>query len=505
MERATLNSNEHPPAHTPAGPQPDHTATRRTVWVDVEDLFQYFLANFRPSGIQRLAFEIMQRLPERAACWPGAPRIAFVRHTKGMQSLTEVTFASVAALFDADHRPTPPPRAVAASPKGLRLRIRLNTALLRTHAITAIGKLHPAIHIPLLAAGVHQLRALRHARALLRVRRTPVIVTPILDPLPRLPDPGFPGRSGDVFLVLGAPWNHPGYERLLQHLEQAHGLSAAILLYDLIPVRRPEWCASEVVASFVPWLGTSLPHFRAFMAISRSTAEDVVAFAAEIGLQLPGPVHPIPIGTSFGLTATPDLPTTSCKGLPLPGTYILFVSTLEARKNHALLFRIWCRLLAERPRDQVPTLIFAGRIGWLVADLMQQLENTNWLDGKIRMLREPTDQELHALYRGCLFTVFPSHFEGWGLPVTESLALGCPCLVSDRTSLPEAGGTLARYFDPDEFDDAYHAVRRILDDPAGLDTWRDQVRRDFQPVSWDTTADAVLHACLAPAHAEATP
>ena len=476
----------------------------RTIWVDVEDLFQYFLANFRPSGIQRLAFEIMLRLPDRAARWPGAPRVAFVRHTPGMTTLREVPFETVARLFDADHRPTPPPRRSAG--QGMRNRLRFNAEPLRNRAIRTIGRLHPAIREPILAAAVHQIRALRHARALVAARGNAAAALPMSTAAPtpsvaQIPEPGsgFPGRPGDVFLVLGAPWNHPGYERLLMHLRDRHGLRHGILLYDLIPVRRPEWCSSEVIGSFVPWLHQSLRHFDCLMAISQATARDVTKFAAETAVVLTNPVQPIPIGTSFGLTAAssaPDPAEAAPKGLPQPGTYILFVSTIEARKNHALLFRIWSRLLAELPRDRVPTLVFAGRMGWLVADLLQQLENTDWLDGKVRMLREPTDPELHALYKGCMFTIFPSHFEGWGLPVTESLALGCPCLTSDRTSLPEAGGALARYFDPDEFEDAYGAVRRILDDPAGLEAWRDQVRREFQPVSWDSTADAVLNACL---------
>ena len=109
------------------------------------------------------------------------------------------------------------------------------------------------------------------------------------------------------------------------------------------------------------------------------------------------------------------------------------------------------------PAEQVPTLVFAGRVGWLVADLMQQLENAEWFGGKIRLIEGPSDGELATLYQDCLFTLFPSHYEGWGLPVTESLAHGVPCLAADRTSLPEAGGRFARYFDPDNLDDAVRA------------------------------------------------
>jgi glycosyltransferase involved in cell wall biosynthesis len=90
--------------------------------------------------------------------------------------------------------------------------------------------------------------------------------------------------------------------------------------------------------------------------------------------------------------------------------------------------------------------------------------------------------------------MFPSFFEGWGLPVTESLALGKPCLTSDRTSLPEAGGKLTRRFDPDNLHDAYRAIREVIEDPAGLTRWEAQVRREFKPIPWSATADALLTA-----------
>jgi glycosyltransferase involved in cell wall biosynthesis len=123
--------------------------------------------------------------------------------------------------------------------------------------------------------------------------------------------------------------------------------------------------------------------------------------------------------------------------------------------------------------------------------LLQQIENTNWLDGKICLLRDPTDAELIALYRGCQFTVFPSLFEGWGLPVSESLALGRPCIASNRTSLPEAGGELARYFDPENLDDAYQVVRDVVENPAALEAWRERVVREFRHVPWECSARVI--------------
>jgi len=157
-----------------------------------------------------------------------------------------------------------------------------------------------------------------------------------------------------------------------------------------------------------------------------------------------------------------------------------------------LAFRVWRRLLEDLPAERVPTLVFAGRIGWLVDDLMRQIANTDNLNGKMVVLENPTDADLAALYRDCLFTLFPSFHEGWGLPVTESLAFGKPCIISNRTSLPEAGGRLARSFDPDNLHDAYKVIRQVIEDRAGLMEWTAEVQRDFKPVPWTATVEAIL-------------
>ncbi len=162
------------------------------------------------------------------------------------------------------------------------------------------------------------------------------------------------------------------------------------------------------------------------------------------GIVLRGMPRAIPIGTGF----THSLPAPTLPQGLSPGSYALFVSTVEARKNHSLAFRAWRRLLEELPRDEVPTLVFAGRIGWMVADLMQQIENAEHLGGKLVIVQNPDDATLAALYKGARFTLFPSLYEGWGLPVSESLSFGKVCLASNAASVPEAGGDYCLYHDP---------------------------------------------------------
>ena len=97
----------------------------------------------------------------------------------------------------------------------------------------------------------------------------------------------------------------------------------------------------------------------------------------------------------------------------LPERFVLFVATIEGRKNHPLMLEIWRRMVQEE--EDPPHLICVGRLGWKATAFVSALVETNYLDGRIHILREISDTDLQLLYDKCLFTVFPSFYEGWGL------------------------------------------------------------------------------------------
>jgi glycosyltransferase involved in cell wall biosynthesis len=196
------------------------------------------------------------------------------------------------------------------------------------------------------------------------------------------------------------------------------------------------------------------------------------------------------MGSGFGDRLTAGEQAT----VSLPPRYVLFVSTIELRKNHRLLVRVWQRLLERHGADLVPNLIFAGKIGWLVDDLLADLEASEYLNGKIILLRGLSDAELQQAYRSCLFTVFPSLSEGWGLPIAESLAHGKFCVASNHTSIPEAGGNLVDYFDPLDEDDALAKIERPLTDRAYLAAREAQLRAEYRPRTWEDCVRALMEA-----------
>jgi len=452
------------------------------LWIEVDDLFQYAVSGIpRPSGIQRVVFELCRALEARHR---GDERLGCVRYDSLRQSFSVVAWDEVATLYQvlttapsASTRPPPPP-IVAADSETRRILKHL------------LYRLPEEIRRPVSRLARAQLESLRAVGELGRgiwniSKRRPQAVRPHGADFAQVV------ASGDIFLTLGATWGHPEHLEVLRALQQRHGLRMALLLHDTIPVKHPEWFESGFVRAFRTWLEDVLRLYGTLMAVSHASANDVQAYAGRHGIPLSGPVHVIPQGSGFG-EAPADAAAPPSRKLPPPGTYALFVSTIEARKNHALLMRVWQRLLDDMPTEAVPTLVFAGRVGWLVADLMQQLDNTGWLDGRIVLVEDPTDAELATLYRGCLFTLFPSLYEGWGLPVTESLAFGKPCIASNVTAVPEAGGSLARYFDPENVAEATRVIRATIEDRAGLAAWEEQVRREFHPVTWAAAADALI-------------
>jgi glycosyltransferase involved in cell wall biosynthesis len=459
-----------------------------TLWIDVEDLFEYAAENTRPSGIQRLAYEIYRELhmARDAAC-----TIRFVRHATSGAGFCDVAWPSIEALFaDLTDRKLAP-----TALHGKRLAPITGQGRLQKLLRPLPPRLRPAMG-EVAGAAVALARALRHllsAAVTGRAKSGVAMPQAAAEQVQTM-------QPGDVIMVLGSPWSFRDYDQLIRRHRDEFGTRFALLVYDLIPIRRPEFCDVYLVQRFTEWLLPMLPLCDQVFAISQSSAADFEAFAADRGIDLQDQVRTIPIGTT--VMAPASIAAVGAVGsgrvLPRPGSYALIVSTIEARKNHLLLFRVWRRLLEDLPADQVPVLVFAGRIGWLVDDLMRQISNTGNLGGKLIVWESPTDAELSALYSGCLFTLFPSLYEGWGLPVTESLAAGKPCLTSNTTSMPEAGAGLTRMFDPDNLHDAYRTIRAMIEDRAGLAAWEAQIKRDFRPVPWSASARALLDGLFPP-------
>jgi glycosyltransferase involved in cell wall biosynthesis len=182
-----------------------------------------------------------------------------------------------------------------------------------------------------------------------------------------------------------------------------------------------------------------------------------------------------------------------------PNCFWLCVGTLEPRKNHARLLRAFARLKAHL--GQVAPLVLAGGKGWLVEDL-SRLIDTLGLGGDVIITGYVDDQALQWLYQNCFAALYPSLFEGFGLPVLEAMSLGAAVVTSNVTSIPEITGEAALLVNPYQEQDLLAAMLRLVTN-SGL---RDELKTKAPPQAsrfrWDSAAQLALQcyeqALLAP-------
>ena len=166
--------------------------------------------------------------------------------------------------------------------------------------------------------------------------------------------------------------------------------------------------------------------------------------------------------------------------------YVLFVGESEERKNVATLLAAMAALPHDVRRET--GLVLAGKCS------AETRHRASSADLDVRVEGEVSDARLAALYSGAAAFVFPSRYEGFGLPVLEAMAYGAPVIASDAASIPEAGGDAALYFPPDDVAALVDRLTRVLGDDTLSSDLRLMGFRRAASMTWDRCADATLRA-----------
>ncbi len=188
----------------------------------------------------------------------------------------------------------------------------------------------------------------------------------------------------------------------------------------------------------------------------------------------------------------------------LPERYLLFVGTIEPRKNLTRLLDAFEALHAEGLTDG---LVVVGKRGWLYGDFFARLERSPARDAVLFPGYVP-DDDLPSIYTGAQVSVLPSLYEGCGLPVLEAMACGAPTACSDTSSLPEMAGDAALFFDPHDVRAITNVLRRLLSDAELSRSLRQRGLERAAMFSWGrvaTETKAVYDAALGLAEADLDP
>jgi len=300
----------------------------------------------------------------------------------------------------------------------------------------------------------------------------------------------------DATLInLGTSWWVPDYMRRVQEAKRRHGLRYVAFLHDCIPLVLPEHCVAALVDEFARWFAGLCVTADLVICNSRSTEADFGRLRSALAPEAAAPVRVVP------LDAAP-MPSGQA---PAPGRpYVLCVGTIESRKNHLMLFGAWLALLRRHGAEAVPDLICVGKRGWLAEAALALHANAPALRERVRLRHTVTDAELAALYAGCLFTVQNSHYEGWGLPVTESLGHGKVALLPDHSGYRESGAGGAVFFAPGSEPDLVAKLEALIFDAGHREDLERRLARAVRLRDWPAVADAILVAA-AEAAVEAAP
>jgi glycosyltransferase involved in cell wall biosynthesis len=251
-------------------------------------------------------------------------------------------------------------------------------------------------------------------------------------------------------------------------------------IHDVIPIDHPEWFSPGFSAWYrwlMPMLFRSAQHLIAISEFTRSRLIDRFGLRPEkVSVVLNG------IGPEFTPCTDEEVVRVKTRlGLP-PGPYVLYVGSLEPRKNLARLLRAWERVQALCEDVQ---LVITGLKG---ASQVFSAVHIEKIPERVTFTGYVEDHELPALYSGALIFVYPSLYEGFGLPPVEAMACGAPVITSDRTSLPEVVGSAAVLIDPEDVESMAASIGRV----ASSDSLRAEMRarglERAQRFKWDTAA-----------------
>ncbi|MDD3102365.1 MAG: glycosyltransferase family 1 protein [Patescibacteria group bacterium] len=259
-----------------------------------------------------------------------------------------------------------------------------------------------------------------------------------------------------------------------------------IVIYDLC-VFLPFQTGSSFKTKFIEkmFLRFAMRNAKKIITISESTKKDIIKYFP-IAPENISVIYPA-VADSFRFIDDRQKRKSVLDKFSLPEKFILFVGTLEPRKNLVRLISAYHKLT-----DGCP-LVIVGKKGWDYQEIFDKIKELN-LGEKVIFLNYVSNEDLPYLYNGAVCFVYPSLYEGFGLPILEAMACGTPTVTSNISSLPEAAGEAAILVDPCNIDDITRDLSKILTDENLRQDLREKGLKQAQKFSWQKTAQEVLKA-----------
>lgn len=267
--------------------------------------------------------------------------------------------------------------------------------------------------------------------------------------------------------------------------------ASVVTIHDLAIYSHPEWFPGHQGFATKVLVPKSVQKAQTVIAVSRSTKDSLVSrFKTP-----PEKIHVVYEGVQAKVGKDLSVASSweelndqfSLEGAP----YVLFLGTIEPRKNLVRLVQAFNEVLAKNPRLQNHQLIIAGMRGWKYEDVMREISKSPF-GHRIKMIGYVSHADKLQLLRNAKLFVFPSLWEGFGLPVVEAMALGTPVVTSSVSSLPEIVGRSAVTVNPESVHAIAKGIASVLTSPARQKKLRTLGKRRAKKFTWETAAEETM-------------
>jgi glycosyltransferase involved in cell wall biosynthesis len=253
-----------------------------------------------------------------------------------------------------------------------------------------------------------------------------------------------------------------------------------VTIFDVIIMRFPQYFSKWHHYYFEHILPKSLENSVHIITISESSKRDLVKYY-DIPQEKISVTY-LSHSEKFRVIETPLVEIVKNKyGLK---KYIILVGTIEPRKNILRILLAFSKVLKNHPDVQ---LVHVGSRGWGQDKIFSKLDELNIRDS-VRLLGKISLDDLVGLYNGAIFSLYPSLYEGFGLPILESMAAGCPVITSNTSSMPEVAGDAAVIVNPASIESIYDGMCQLLGDNDLLLQYKDKGIKRSSTFSWQKCA-----------------
>lgn len=245
-------------------------------------------------------------------------------------------------------------------------------------------------------------------------------------------------------------------------------------IHDLTPILFPQWHTFMTRFLHKIFLRRIVRNADQLIVPSNSTRRDLIAYEPTASNK----IQVIPLATEFTGNEPTDKKLLTKHNIATP--YFLFVGTIEPRKGLPTLLQAFHKVRTNHKCQ----LVIVGGHGWHETEILNQIKNAKFSKDIILTGYVPRKQ-LPTFYQHAHAFIFPSAYEGFGLPVLEAMTFGTPCLLTDNSSLPEVAGKSALYFRPNDHDTLANLMRQLLINPALKTNLQSSCEKQANKLSWD--------------------